>query len=189
MQGGSRQQRRQTIILVTLLAVFAVVLLRNWFGETTFQTSQRRSVTDTDLESEMEILKDIEGMADLALIEVRRGEDKEITGLRNLFAFKAPKAETPTPKPIAPAKKQEARQPVVQQDRQPPPITFTCSGKLMIADVPYAAFMTEEEGIMIIKEGEIILPPFRLVAIGYDFVEIGFDNFRTTQRIPIQGEG
>jgi hypothetical protein len=134
--------------------------------------------------------------------------------LRTLFAFEEDPAEVLRRRQRAEEEKrareeaqknaaEQAR--VVQQERQeqqkaagpapppkpvPPPITFTFIGYFGYPDDRIGVFQgkTEEEQELA-GEGDTIFGKYTVVELGYESVQIGFEGFAETERIPLAGGG
>lgn len=73
---------------------------------------------------------------------------------------------------------------------QPPAIPFTFIGYFGPADNRLAVFQTQGSNVLLLaRKGETVLNQFRVVDIGYESAEIGFQGFKETRRIPLIGGG
>ena len=73
---------------------------------------------------------------------------------------------------------------------QPPAIPFSFIGYFGPADDRLAVFQTQGSNVLLLaRKGETVLNQFRVVDIGYESAEIGFQGFKETRRIPLIGGG
>ncbi|MGC8722331.1 MAG: hypothetical protein ACP5VF_00455 [Acidobacteriota bacterium] len=73
---------------------------------------------------------------------------------------------------------------------QPPAIPFSFIGYFGPADNRLAVFQTQGSNVLLLaRKGETVLNQFRVVDIGYESAEIGFQGFKETRRIPLIGGG
>lgn len=69
---------------------------------------------------------------------------------------------------------------------QPPPVTFHFVGYFGRPDDRVGVF-TGGSGMVLAQKGDLIFGTFKVVDIGYESAEIGFQGFTETQRIPLTG--
>jgi hypothetical protein len=73
---------------------------------------------------------------------------------------------------------------------QPPPIPFQFVGYFGHPNRRIGVFSVPgSPGVFLARSGETVLEKFKIVEIGYESAEIGFKDFKETQRIPLIGGG
>ncbi len=139
-----------------------------------------------------------------AVGEASAAPSKPLSG-RNLFSFeedpvvvaqrKAQQEEAAKQAEEMAKKAMEARK---QQDEylrlhppppQPPSIPFTFVGYMGPPESRIGVFSSGGAGIFLAKPGDRVQEKFRIVDIGYESAEVGFEGFKETKRIPLQGGG
>jgi hypothetical protein len=125
---------------------------------------------------------------------------------RNLFAFEEdPAVVAERQRKAAEAAKQaeeaakvaaEARAKQAEETRlnppppQPPPIPFQFVGYFGHPNRRIGVFSVPgSPGVFLARSGETVMEKFKIVEIGYESAEIGFKDFKETQRIPLTGGG
>lgn len=129
---------------------------------------------------------------------------KPLSG-RNLFAFEedpavviqrrqqqeeaAKQAEELAKKSIEARKQQEDYLRQHPPPPQPPAIPFTFVGYMGPPEHRIGVFSSGGQGVFLAKVGDTVQEKFRIVDIGYESAEVGFQGFKDTKRIPLQGGG
>lgn len=135
---------------------------------------------------------------------VQSAPAKPLSG-RNLFAFEedpavvaqrrqqqeeaAKKAEEMAKKSLEARKQQEDYVRQHPPPPQPPAIPFTFVGYMGPPEHRIGVFSSGGQGVFLAKVGDTVQEKFRIVDIGYESAEVGFQGFKDTKRIPLQGGG
>ena len=125
--------------------------------------------------------------------------------VRNLFAFEEDPAvvaerirqqeEAARQAQEAAKKAEEARQKEQEELRlhppppQPPPIPFTFIGYLGPPEKRIGVFALQGGQLLLAKAGDTVQSRFKIVEVGYESAEVGFQGFTQTQRIPLIAGG
>jgi hypothetical protein len=73
------------------------------------------------------------------------------------------------------------------QKPQPPEIGFTYIGYMGPREDRVAVLLDRENRVHVVKEGEIVGQRFRVVHIGYSYLEMGWTEFEGSRPIPLRG--
>ena len=144
---------------------------------------------------------DLASLPTLSLDDLAPAEEEAEEVPRNLFAFEEDPAVVAERKRKAEEAAQKARDaaekaawirahtygpPPPPPPPQPPPITFHFVGYFGRPDDRVGVF-TGGSGMVLAQKGDSLFGPFKVVDIGYESAEIGFQGFQETQRIPLTG--
>lgn len=144
---------------------------------------------------------DLSSLPALSLDDLAPAEEEPEETPRNLFAFEEDPAVVAERKRQAEEAARKAREtaekaawikthtygpPPPPPPPQPPPITFHFVGYFGRPDDRVGVF-TGGSGMVLAQKGDLIFGSFKVVDIGYESAEIGFQGFSETQRIPLTG--
>ncbi len=101
----------------------------------------------------------------------------------------ARKAQEAAKKAEEERKKQEEYLRLHPPPPQPPAIPFTFVGYMGPAEARIGVFAMQGGQLTLAKAGDTLQSKFRVVEVGYESAEIGFQGFTQTQRIPLIGGG
>lgn len=118
-------------------------------------------------------------------------EDPAVVAERRRKAEEAAKQAEEAAKAAAEARAKQAEELRLHPPPpQPPPIPFQFMGyfghpasRIGVFSLPGA------HDVFLAKSGDVVMEKFKIVEIGYESAEIGFKDFKETQRIPLIGGG